>query len=84
MLQIVLVFIGVVGLIKRKIKVSSKREISGAPVVYLSSFYLFMALVSFFFGFDLVMVGLVGLVTLLVVIFAKGDQIGTVPVVNQK
>ena len=79
MLQIVLLLIGIVGLFKRKIKISSKREISGTPVILLSFFYLLMAGVSLIFSFDLVMVGIIGLVTLLVVIFAKGQSVVSAP-----
>ncbi|OGZ44354.1 MAG: hypothetical protein A3J55_03620 [Candidatus Ryanbacteria bacterium RIFCSPHIGHO2_02_FULL_45_17b] len=75
MLQVVLLFIGIVGLFKRKIKISSKREISGIPVILLSCFYLLMAGISLLFSFDLVMVGIIGFVTLLVVIFAKGQPV---------
>lgn len=73
MLQVVLLFIGIIGLIKRKIKISSRREISGMPVILLSVFYLLMAGISFRYGFDLVLVGVVGITTLLVVLFAKGQ-----------
>lgn len=74
-LQVILLFIGLVGLFKKKIKISSKRELSGTPVVALSIFYLAMAAFSFFFGFDLVVVGIIGVVTLGVVIFAKGQPV---------
>lgn len=77
MLQIVLLFIGVAGLFKRKIKISSKRELSGTPVIFLSLFYLAMAALPFLVGtgYDLITVGVIALVTLPVVIFAKGQPV---------
>ncbi len=84
MLQIILLFIGIFGLVKRKIKISSKREISGTPVILLSCFYLLMAGVSLIFSLDLITIGFIGLVTLLVVIFAKGQTTIAVPITNNK
>ncbi|OGE79721.1 MAG: hypothetical protein A2660_01525 [Candidatus Doudnabacteria bacterium RIFCSPHIGHO2_01_FULL_45_18] len=72
-LQVILLFIGLVGLFKKKIKISATRELSGTPVVALSVFYLLMAVFSYFFGFDLVVIGIIGVVTLGIVIFAKGQ-----------
>ena len=79
MLQIVLLFIGIAGLVKRKIKVTSKREISGAPVIILSCFYLLIAVITFLFRLDIIStiiaIGAIGVVTLLVVLFAKGKPV---------
>lgn len=84
MLQIVLLFIGIAGLFKRKIKISSKREISGTPVILLSCFYFLIAGISIFSSFDLILVGIIGIVTLLVVIFAKGQPVVSASATNQK
>ncbi len=82
MLQIALLIIGIAGLAKKKIKVTSKREIVGTPVVLLSSFYLLVAVALFIFRFGLtdifVILGVVAVVTLAVVIFAKGRPIAEV------
>lgn len=82
MLQIALLIMGIAGLVKRKIKVTSKREISGAPVILLSCFYLLLALFMFLFRLDIIgiimVIGVVGFVTLLVVIFAKGKPVGSI------
>lgn len=77
MLQIILLIIGFGGLIKRKIKVSSKKQISGAPVIVLSVFYILAGLIPFFIpisGYDLVTIGILFVVTLVVVLFAKGEN----------
>ncbi len=79
MLQIALLIIGIAGLAKKRIKVTSKREIVGTPVVLLSCFYLFIAVAMFIFRFGLIdvfyILGAIAVVTLAVVIFAKGRPI---------
>lgn len=81
MLQIVLIFIGIYGLWKKKIRISKKRELGGKSVVYLSIFYLVMAAISFFIpnsteGFSIMILGIfiIVIVTLSVVIFTKGKS----------
>jgi hypothetical protein len=81
MLQIALIILGIVGLTKRKIQISSKRELAGKPVIYLSIFYLVMAAIPFFLGKErtisttLITIGITALVTILVIIFAKGQSV---------
>lgn len=79
MLQIMLAFIGVVGLLKRKVKVSSKKELIGTPVIFLSIFYLLMAALPLLVGksYDLVTIGIIAVVTILVMIFAKKQPISS-------
>ncbi|OGF62119.1 hypothetical protein A2662_01380 [Candidatus Giovannonibacteria bacterium RIFCSPHIGHO2_01_FULL_45_33] len=74
MLQIILFILGIVGLIKKRIKITSKRELTGKPVVALSIFYLLMALVLLLMGavpqILFIVIGIVFVVTLIVIIFA--------------
>lgn len=78
MIQVFLFIVGVYGLFKRRIKISSKKELVGAPVVFLSIFYLVLAVIpvfiadsnDYFFYFE---IGAFILVTLLVIIFSKGQ-----------
>ena len=76
MIPILLVIFGIYGLARRRIKISAKRELTGAPVIFLSTFYLIMAAL-FFLGvniqYDMIPWAIVIVVTLLVVIFAKGN-----------
>ena len=85
MLQIILLFIGVVGFLKKKIKISSKTEMSGLPVILLSSFYLFIAIISFFVHLGLwdllIYIAIIAVVTILAIIFAPKVRIES-PVVS--
>ena len=76
MLQIALFVIGITGLSRRRIEISSKRVLSGTPVVLLSVFYLVVSVVTLFLRLGIIsvfeVIAAVGIVTLLVVIFAKG------------
>jgi phosphatidylserine synthase len=75
-LAIILIFIGISGLFKRKIKISSKRELAGNVVVALSLFYL-IAAAYFIFGArgaPLVEVGILAVVTAVVVVFKKDNN----------
>ena len=50
----------------------------GTPVILLSSFYLVMAAVSLLFQLDLIFVGIIGVVTLAVVLFAPKPNLPNV------
>ncbi len=76
LLVVFLVIIGVAGLVKRKIKISKKRELSGTPVVFLSIFYILTAVVFYLFFKEeiLILTVFIGIVTLLIIIFAKDNN----------
>ncbi|OGZ32350.1 MAG: hypothetical protein A2V69_02695 [Candidatus Portnoybacteria bacterium RBG_13_40_8] len=76
-LLVILLVIGITGLVKKKIKISSKKEITGRAVIGLSIFYIIMGGVILFVsqGVDLVMVGVIALITIVVVIFAKKQPV---------
>lgn len=44
---IILGILGVVGLIRRKLIISSGRELSGVPMIFLSSSYILIAILGF-------------------------------------
>lgn len=87
LLSLALLLVGFYGLFNRKIKISSKKEIGGRPRVFLSVFYVAMAVVLMgnkindHFSY-LVIVAFV-LVTLSVVIFAKGRPVSNALPLNQ-
>lgn len=73
-IQIALLVIGITGLVKKRIKVSSKKELAGGAVTSLSIFYIIMAAIPFViqtqtYGLDLI--GIILVVTVLFMIFAK-------------
>lgn len=72
MLQIIFILVGIYGLVKRRIKISSKKEMVGTPVVILSVIYLIMAVVPLFMT-DLnliISIGVAAVITLLFILFA--------------
>lgn len=73
MLTIILLFIGITGLIKNKIRISSRKEISGKPVTYLSIFYLIMAILPLFLKNSMLNLGLIMgaivIITILAILF---------------
>ncbi len=78
LLLIILLVIGITGIIKRKVKISSKKEIAGGAVIGLSIFYIIMGIIILLVkGVDLVLVGIIALVTIIVMIFAKKQPVLT-------
>jgi hypothetical protein len=75
MLQIVLIIAGLTLLVKRKMAVSSKRELSGTPAVFLALFFFLMVGVIQFvsFGFSqFIVYALLLIVTIVVIVkFSK-------------
>lgn len=74
-LIIVLLFVGIVGLQKKRIQISKKRVITGSAVMALSWFYIVMAAALLLFGLKLTLVGVIALVTLIIVFSAKGENV---------
>jgi len=76
MIPILLALVGVYGLIKRKIKISNTRELTGTPVILLSIFYLIMAAYSVLGPHDIISIPwvIVMIVTLLVILFANKNH----------
>jgi len=81
LLVLFLSVIGVTGLVKKRIKISSRRVVTGRTAVLLSAFYILLAAVVILGGLGLIVVAIAGSVTLAVVLFARGDAIGaeTIP-----